>query len=323
MILNAEFRKTAWNLNVHRRRIKPTMKSHSTHGTLAPTPPFDFDKSLDFLGFFAPMEGEQTLAERALAKAVLIHGQIVVFEIAVSGSIEQPRLDYTLHSDRPIGDAIRQAAEDRIAFFLSLHDDLRPFYAIGLDDPSFAPVIQRLYGYHQVKFLTPFENACWAVLTQRTPIPIAKKLKQALVECFGAHLTINGQRYSAFPEPERLAAADSAELLELVGNPRRAEYLQAVSAAFAGADEAWLRVAPYAEVEAWLRAIKGLGAWSATFVLLRGLGRLEQLPVGEARLSEAAAKVYGRALLDTELAALAERYGAYRGYWAHYLRVGA
>ncbi|MEP7188646.1 MAG: DNA-3-methyladenine glycosylase 2 family protein [Roseiflexaceae bacterium] len=299
------------------------MTLHTTTGSLAPAPPFDFDKSLDFLGFFAPMEGEQTLTARALAKAVLLDEQIVVFEIAVSGSIEQPRLAYTLHSDQPINDATRLAAEDRIAFFLSLNDDLRPFYAIGLDDQSFAPLIQRLYGYHQVKFLTPFENACWAVLTQRTPIPIARKFKQALVERFGASVTIDGQRYAAFPEPARLAAADPAELIELVGNPRRAEYLQAVSAAFAGTDEAWLRAAPYAEVEAWLRAIKGLGAWSTTFVLLRGLGRMEHLPVGEARLAEAAAKVYGRALPDTELAAVAERYGVYQGYWAHYLRVGA
>ncbi|MDQ2997887.1 MAG: hypothetical protein M3R61_12645 [Chloroflexota bacterium] len=52
-------------------------------------------------------------------------------------------------------------------------------------------------------------------------------------------------------------------------------------------------------------------------------GALEQLPVGEARLAEAAAKIYGRALPDTELAAIIERYGAYQGYWAHYLRVGA
>ena len=141
------------------------MTLYTATGSLVPTPPFDFDKSLDFLGFFAPMEGEQTLAARTLAKAVLIHGQIIVFEIAVSGSIEQPHLDYTLHSDRRIGVPARLAAEHRIAFFLSLDDDLRPFYAIGLDDLSFAPVIQRLYGYHQVKFLTPFENACWARAT--------------------------------------------------------------------------------------------------------------------------------------------------------------
>jgi DNA-3-methyladenine glycosylase II len=49
---------------------------------------------------------------------------------------------------------------------------------------------------------------------------------------------------------------------------------------------------------------------------------MEQLPVGEARLAQAAAKVYGRALPGTELAAIAEHYGVYQGYWAHYLRVG-
>ena len=63
------------------------MALYSAQGTLTPTPPFDFEKSLDFLGFFAPMEGEQTLAARALAKAVLIHGQIVVFEGA-----QRPRI---------------------------------------------------------------------------------------------------------------------------------------------------------------------------------------------------------------------------------------
>ena len=48
---------------------------HALIGQLFPTPPFDFDKSLDFLGFFAPMEGEQSLAGRALTKAVLIDGR--------------------------------------------------------------------------------------------------------------------------------------------------------------------------------------------------------------------------------------------------------
>lgn len=294
---------------------------HALTGQLFPTPPFDFDKSLDFLGFFAPMEGEQSLAGRALAKAVLIGGQVVVFQVAASGDAAAPRLGYTLHSDRPIDDRARAAAEDRIAFFLSAHDDLRPFYALARADPPFAALVERLYGYHQVKFLTPFENACWAVLTQRNPIALARPIKQALTERFGASLEVAGERYGAFPEAAALAGADPAELRALAGSDRRAEYLRALALAFADVDERWLRAAPYEQVEAWLRGIKGVGAWSATFVLLRGLGRMERLPVGEARLGQAVARVYGRPLGEAELAALAERYGAWRGYWAHYLRV--
>src|SRR5205814_8636298 len=142
---------------------------------------------------------------------------------------KNPQLEYTLFSTQPITEETQNAVVERMTFFLSLKDDLQPFYRIGQEDADFSPIIELLYGYHQVKFLTPFENACWAVLTQRTPMPIAKKLKQALVERFGARLTIDDQRYSAFPEPARLAAAAPAELLDLVGNSRRAEYLHAVS----------------------------------------------------------------------------------------------
>src|SRR5689334_6513090 len=106
------------------------MTTYSATGTLTPNPPFDFDKSLGFLGSFAPSEGEHALSARNLAKAVLINGQMVVFQIGASGSAEARRLDYTLHSDRPIGETTRRAAEDRIAFFLGLEDDSRPFYAI-------------------------------------------------------------------------------------------------------------------------------------------------------------------------------------------------
>lgn len=35
-------------------------------------------------------------------------------------------------------------------------------------DTDFMGVIQTLYGLHKVKFITLFENTCWAVLTQRT-----------------------------------------------------------------------------------------------------------------------------------------------------------
>src|SRR5262245_19001818 len=299
------------------------MTLYTTTGHLTPTPPFDFDRSLEFLGAFQPTAGEQSLAERALAKAVLVGGQTIVFRVTSSGEVEAPRLDYTLFSDQPIGAAAARAAADRVAFFLSLGDDLRPFYVLGEDDPACAPIVDRLYGYHQVKFVTPFENACWAILSQRNTMPIARRLKQALVERFGAQLEVDGACYDAFPEAARLAEADPADLLAIVPTLRRDEDLAAVPRAFSGADAAWLRSAPCAEVAAWLRTIDGIGPWSASFVLLRGIGRTEQLPVGEKRLAAAAGRLYngGPPLSEAALSRLAERYGPWQGYWAHYVRV--
>ena len=299
--------------------------------TLYPTPPFDFDKSLDFLQGFSPTRGEQSLAGRVLIKAIMVLGQVVVFEARSRGAVESPRLEVALHTVRPCTPSLLAAARERLSFFLSLDDDLRPFYALAAADPAMAPEVQRLYGLHQVKCPTPFENAAWAVLSQRAPIPVARKLKQAVVERFGGSLELAGTRHWAFPEAATLAAAPIAALADLIHNDRKAQYLAAVSAAFASVDEAFLRSGNYEEVLAWLRAIHGIGEWSADFILLRGLGRMQQLhftpaSIFEKRMSAAVSRVYapapGRALTGPELAPLAERYGDQQGYWALYLRTG-
>jgi DNA-3-methyladenine glycosylase II len=293
-------------------------------GTLNPTPPFNFEKSLNFLGVFMPTKQEQTISSHILTKAISIDGQTIVFQVISSDTLEIPHLEYTLFSAEPICEEMGNALVERMTFFLSLKDDLEPFYRIGREDADFAPIIENLYGYHQVKFLTPFETACWAVLTQRNPMKLAQKTKQALIEKYGNHLEVHGKVYWAFPEAFQIVVTDFDEILKLIGNDRRAEYLIATARAFSEVDEEFLTSSPDEEIEAWLRNIKGIGEWSATFIMIRGLGRMEYVPLTETRLLEAASKVYGhgKELSREELKDMAERYGKWQGYWAHYLRVG-
>jgi DNA-3-methyladenine glycosylase II len=294
-------------------------------GTLTPTPPFDFNKSLQFLRIFGPTKTEQTVSTHSLTKAISIDGQTVVFQLTSVGTTEKPGLEYTLFSKDSITEATENTVTERMAFFLSLKDDLQPFYRIGRDDPDFAPIIEHLYGYHQVKFLTPFENACWAVLTQRNPMKIAQKTKQALVEKYGSGLEVYGAVYWAFPEPMQIVVADESELLNVIRNDRRTEYLLAIARAFSEVNEEFLKTAPDEEVEAWLHNIKGIGEWSANFIMVRGLGRMEHVPLTETRLIEAASKVYGHGedLNRDDLKRVAETYGSWQGYWAHYIRVAS
>ncbi len=270
------------------------------------------------------MRDDQRIDEISLTRAVCIGGQTVVFNVRSLGLIKSPRLKYTLSSDRSLTLGVRDAVVDRIGFFLSLPDDLEHFYRIGYGDVDFAPVLQRLYGLHQVKFLTPFESACWAVLSQRYPAAAAQRTKQAITERFGTSLEMNGQRYVAFPEPYRLASANEDDLLAIVGNRRRTQFLSGVAKAFTETDERFLRTAKYAQVEEWLGQIQGIGEWSSRLVLLRGLGRMEKIAV-EKLLLKAASKVYGRGrtLTQSVLDQMAEKYGPWKGYWAYYLRTAA
>jgi len=246
----------------------------------------------------------------------------VAFEVQNEGTIEEPRLAYRLYSGQPLSEEDHAAIADRIRFFLSLDDNLLPFYMIGQADPQFAPVIERLYGLHQPKFLTPFEIACWAVLGQRVPWRMAHRTKMALVERWGTSITLKGEAYRAFPEPQQLAAVESGELATVVRNERKVEYLRAVIQFFNEVDEQFLRSGPYEEVAARIRGMRGIGEWSVHFILVRGLGRMDHVSSSDRELLKAASTIYsdGQPLSAAELQQILDRYGATQGYWAFYVR---
>jgi len=297
------------------------MMLQAVTGNLIPTAPFDFAKTLTFLGHFRPAMGEQAIGEGTLTKAVMRHGRLIVFRLASIGTLENPELTYTLYSETDLDEASRADVLEKISFFLSLKDDLEPFYAIGQDDPAFASIIHDLYGYHQVKFLTPFENACWAILSQRNSISVSRGMKDRLTVRYGGMLKVDGIPYDAFPEPAQLVTADEDELNGVIGNRWKTAGILSVARAFDQVDEDWLYTAPYQSVETWLRSIKGIGPWSASFILLRALGHMNQLPVAEKWLLDAARRTYGQPTLTIDdLPRLAKPYGDYAGYWAHYLR---
>ncbi len=292
---------------------------------MKPIAPFDFSKSLEFLSDFSPMQNEQEVKSSTFTKAVQVKGKTIAFEVVDEGTIENPKLKFTGYSEAKFTDEDKELVADRINFFLSLQDNLKEFYEIAKKDECIQPAIKQFYGHKQVKFLTPFEIACWAILNQRIPMSVAHKMKENIVNKVGGQIKVKGVEYHSFPEPSNLVAA-SADLAEMVPNKRKAEYLSSVAEAFSLVDEQWLRVAPYDEVHDWLTDIKGIGDWSANFVLIRGLGRMEELSNVEPRLAFDAAKIYkgkDEQMNNEEVCQIAEKYGKWKGYWAYYLRIYA
>ena len=278
------------------------------------TQPFDFHKSLVFAGAFPPADGEQTIDGAVLHKAFEIEGQCVL--ATVSGAPGGVYL--TLEADVELTPLQECAARDRVAFYLSLNDELGAFYRRAESDPAFAPLLQQGYGFHQVKFASPFEAACWSILTQRMAVRIARKVKDRIVERFGTSIERHGVTYRAFPTAERMRAVSDFELLNAGVQHRRLRYLRSVIDAFTEIDEVALRSTPTVEIEAWLRKINGIGEWSSQLILLRGLGRMDTFASGDPLL-DAARAVYGNVTPDT-MRMLAAMYGEHAGYWLFYLK---
>ncbi len=292
-------------------------------GTIRPVAPFDFDQAIDFIVTFPPMHGEQVVSEKALTRAAWASQTPVAFRLSASGTVEAPELRYELHADEPLTDADATGIVRRIQVYLSVHDDLRRFYELIDSDPPFVAVKRELFGYHQVRFLTPFENACWTILSQRNLLGVAQRMKRSMIEEFSAAVELDDREFWPFPGAKAVVQASVEHLTALLRNSRRAEYIHGAAVAFSQVEEAFLREGPYGEVSRWLRAIPGVGEWSAAFIMIRSLGRMEHIPYGDQALMRIAGRVYGagKPLPADEVQRLADHYGDLQGYWAHYLRV--
>ncbi|HVF98769.1 MAG TPA: hypothetical protein VND68_02935 [Chloroflexia bacterium] len=108
---------------------------HSAEGHIKPHPPFDFDKSKEFLAGFAPTQRDNKPSAEGFTRALSAQGQVVAFQLTSTGSVEEPELHYRLLSEQPLDSALQHRVLDRIALCLSLHDDLGPFYRLGREDP--------------------------------------------------------------------------------------------------------------------------------------------------------------------------------------------
>jgi DNA-3-methyladenine glycosylase II len=280
--------------------------------------PFDFGASLSFIRSFPAMTGQQGTAAAALTLA--LRGNSTTLAARLTAAAEGNGLDCELTADRPIDGPTTDAAADRLSFYLGLDDDLSPLYAAARRDPAFQRVAERLYGYHQVKFPSPFELLCWAILCQRVPMPVARTMKQALVEAVGNRIELDDRELWAFPEAEQLAALDEDELTALIGNRRKAGFLHRSTRRWLELDEGFLRHGDHAEVRERILDLPGIGPWSASFLLIRGLGRMEHIAY-DRELARAASRTYGRPVDEPEFRRLAAGYGELQGYWAHYLRV--
>ena len=83
---------------------------------------------------------------------------------------------------------------------------------------AFKKVINKLYGLHQVKFLTPFEGAGWAVLSQRISMKAAHTIKERLIQSVGDKITLDDVDYWTFPSADQIQNLGLEKLTSILKN---------------------------------------------------------------------------------------------------------
>jgi AraC family transcriptional regulator, regulatory protein of adaptative response / DNA-3-methyladenine glycosylase II len=160
-----------------------------------------------------------------------------------------------------------------------------------------------------------------AVLGQQVTVAAARKLASRLTEICGTALP-NEQRTSrpelhlGFPSAAQLAQAD----LSALGMPRaRKEALVALAQAALNDPSLFHPQGTVEETVARLRAIRGIGEWTAHYIALRAVRETDAFPASDIGLLRGAAIRVGTRPSPAVLQDRAETWRPWRAYAAQHL----
>lgn len=190
-------------------------------------------------------------------------------------------------------------------------------------DPVFLAVASRFRGLRPLVIADPFETLVWAILGQQINVVFAARLKQALVERYGERVSALGREFLLFPKPAALLGLEhERDLRPLQFSRQKSEYtVRAAQAIHTGAlDLTALPALPQEAAISQLMTLKGIGRWTAEYVLMRGLGFPDVIVAGDGGLRRVIGREYGlgRLATEAEVRALAERWSGWRSFASLY-----
>lgn len=236
-----------------------------------------------------------------------ISGQPVLVRVS---SMPSGTLSVTLGGDVEV----QERALEVVRRVLGTDRTLTYFNRAAARIPWLRPLAIRMRGVKPPRYPTLWEACVNAVLFQQVSLVAASAILRRLILAVGSPVVGDGEvRLHAFPGVEAVLGATDGVLHAAGLSAPKIATLRRVGAVLAAGtlDERMLEERPSPEAAALLQTVKGIGPWTATVILLRGLGRLDVFPMNDSSVAANLASVAGSMPLDVEsvLAALGPQRG--------------
>src|SRR5665213_800846 len=196
---------------------------------------------------------------------------------------------------------------------LGIERTLSQFYRAAENIPWLWPLAIRMLGIRPPRYPTLWEACVNAIVFQQLSLIAASSISKRIVLALGPVIICEGTTLHAFPSAKSLQVASDDILLGTGLSANKLATLRRVADALVSGslDEAMLEELPSLEAGRLLGSIKGIGPWTATVILLRGLGRLDVFPMNDTSIARNLAFIAGTIPLDIGrvLTALAPQQG--------------
>jgi DNA-3-methyladenine glycosylase II len=232
-------------------------------------------------------------------RVVSIDGGPLALSVTQDGGLDAPRLSVAL-AGRPIDQRVELLADDALNRLLGLTVDLSGFAAMAELDPLLGPLAGRMRGLKPPRFASIFEALVNGVACQQLSLAVGIHLLNRLTQAHGRPAPEDAAGPHAFPDPDRLAAVRPEELKRHGFSLSKARTIVETARAIVAGEldlESLETLDDAAAIER-LRSLRGIGRWTAEYVMLRGLGRLHIFPGDDVGAHNKLRRLFD---IDTEL----------------------
>ncbi|WP_342556598.1 DNA-3-methyladenine glycosylase [Lysinibacillus capsici] len=247
--------------------------------------PANFDMNAN-LGYLTREKNEclYEIENNIITKVIAIGEMLSLVQISVIDN--QQMVVQFLNGSRPIEKREREKIATYILEWFDLDNDLTPFYEMANTDPLLQIPAQKFYGLRVIGIPDLFEALCWGVLGQQINLAFAYSLKRQFVESFGDSIEWNGKKYWVFPPYERIAQLEPTDLAAIKMTVKKSEYIIGIARLMACGElsKEQLMKMNFKEAEKSLIKIRGIGPWTANYVLMRCLGFQTAFPIDDVGL---------------------------------------
>jgi DNA-3-methyladenine glycosylase II len=213
------------------------------------------------------------------------------------------------------GGDVRDHAEalDVVRRVLGVDRDVTAFEHAARRISWLKPLVARMRGVKPPRYPTLWEACVSCVLFQQVSLTAASSISRRLTLALGHAATSQPETLYSFPTVDAFRSATDNVLRSAGLSANKLAALRGVSEALHTGTlrEAALETMSSTAAAAMLCEIKGIGPWTATVILLRGLGRLDVFPMNDSSVRRNIEFVGGSigAELDEVLASLGGQRG--------------
>lgn len=211
-------------------------------------------------------------------RAFVVNERVIEVAVNQEGDPEEPAL--VILTDQNCASDEKIQITTRLTKMLGIEKDLSEFYKLAKRDKALGPLARKFMGLKPPRLASLYEALLNGFTCQQLSLTACIAILNRLVLKYGPRLSPIDKDVHAFPRVADLASLNVTDFRKAGYSGAKGRAIVELSRAIAGGDLNLNSIESLDNRSALdaLVALRGVGRWTAEFVLLRGLGRIEIFP---------------------------------------------